>query len=222
MFRRFAYPSFLASLFLAVATTACNQPRPPAPPAAVPRPGPADDATVFKVDVGTAPARGPADAPITLVVFSDFQCPFCRRVELTLVALEAAFPGKIRIAWKNFPLDFHEEARPAAEAALAAQAQGKFWGMHGKLMTQAASLDRATVDGYARELKLDMAAFRAALDAHTHAAAIEADVKQGQALGVTGTPVIFVNGQRVVGAQAFDTFKQLIDQELAKAAAAKG
>jgi protein-disulfide isomerase len=176
---------------------------------------PEDDTTVYKVDPGSAPARGPADAPVTVVLFSDFQCPYCKKVEPTLEALQQEYPGKVRVVWKNFPLDMHPSARLAAAAALAAHAQGKFWAMHDRMLENQTALDRASLEGYARAVGLDAARFQVALD--RTAAAVEADVKQGMSLGVTGTPTVFVNGRRVVGAHPLATFKALIDQELARA-----
>jgi protein-disulfide isomerase len=175
---------------------------------------PEDTTTVFKVDPGTSPARGPAGAPVTVVLFSDLQCPFCKKVEPTLEALEKAYPGKVRVVWKNFPLDFHPAARLAAAAAMAAHAEGKFWPMHDRLLAGGAALDRTTIEGYARELGLDRGRFEAALDGGD--ALLAPDLKQAAALGVTGTPTVFVNGRRVTGAYPLATFKELVDQELAK------
>jgi protein-disulfide isomerase len=183
-----------------------------APLAARPSDDPARDTTVVNVELGSAPVRGPKDAPITVVLFSDFECPYCKRVEPTLTALEAAYPGKIRTVWKNFPLPFHAGARPAARLGLQAHQAGKFWAMHDKLLTNQATLDGASLAGYARELGVGAARDEAALDA-----AIEADVKQGAALGVSGTPTVFINGRRVAGAFPLETFRAIVDQELAKA-----
>jgi protein-disulfide isomerase len=173
-----------------------------------------DNETVYKIDLGASPSRGPKDAPITLVVFSDFQCPFCGKVEATVAALEQAYPGKLRVVWKNFPLEFHGNARPAAAAAMAAATEGKFWPMHAKLFANQQALDRASLVKYAGELGLDVGRFEAGLDAA--AASVEADAKQGSSLGVTGTPTVFVNGRRVTGAQPPAAFKALIDEELRK------
>jgi protein-disulfide isomerase len=179
-------------------------------------PKPEDTTTVYKVDPGAAPARGPAGAPVTVVLFSDFQCPYCKKIEPTLDALEKEYPGKVRVVWKNFPLDMHPSARLAAAAALAAHAQGKFWAMHDRLLENQEALSRDSLDGYARTLGLDPARFQAAFE--RSAADVEADVKQGLSLGVTGTPTVFVNGRRVAGAYPLATFKELVDQELAKGA----
>ena len=182
-----------------------------APPSAggEPAPGPAK-----KVEVGNAPSRGPKNAPITVVLFSDFQCPFCGRVEPSIVELEKLYPGKVRVAWKNFPLSFHDKAKGAAEAALAAHEQGKFWQMHEILFKNQQALTPADLEKYAQEIGLNMPKFKAAIESHKFAAAIEADMKQGSELGVSGTPAAFVNGQLVSGAQPVDAFKKIVEAEL--------
>jgi protein-disulfide isomerase len=182
-----------------------------APPSAggEPAPGPAK-----KVEVGGAPARGPKNAPITVVLFSDFQCPFCGRVEPSITELEKLYPGKVRVAWKNFPLSFHDKAKGAAEAALAAHEQGKFWQMHEILFKNQQALTPADLEKYAQEIGLNMPKFKAAIESDKFAAAIEADMKQGSELGVSGTPAAFVNGQLVSGAQPVDAFKKIVEAEL--------
>jgi protein-disulfide isomerase len=171
---------------------------------------------VKKVDLGNAPVRGPKNAPITIVLFSDFQCPFCSRVEPVLNELEKAYPGKVRVAWKNFPLSFHSNAKPAAEAALAANEQGKFWQMHDILFKNQQALSAADLEKYAKEIGLDMTKYKAAIDSHKYAAWIENDIKQGSSLGVEGTPAAFVNGQLVSGAQPVEAFKKIVDADLSK------
>jgi protein-disulfide isomerase len=167
-----------------------------------------------KVDVGAAPVRGPKNAPITVVLFSDFQCPFCGRVEPSIAELEKLYPGKVKVAWKNFPLSFHNNAKPAAEAALAAHEQGKFWEMHDILFKNQQALSAADLEKYAKEIGLNMDKFKAAMDSHKFAAQIEAETKQGSELGVSGTPAAFVNGQLVSGAQPVDAFKKIVEAEL--------
>ena len=176
---------------------------------------------VKKVDVGNAPVRGPKNAPITVVLFSDFQCPFCGRVEPSITELEKAYPGKVRVAWKNYPLPFHNNAKPAAEAALAANEQGKFWQMHDILFKNQQALTAADLEKYAKEIGLDLGKFKAAIDSHKFAAQIEADTKQGSSLGVQGTPAAFVNGNLVSGAQPVEAFKKIVDAELKGGAKAK-
>jgi protein-disulfide isomerase len=180
--------------------------------AAAPRPE--DSTAVFKVEAGESPARGAAAAPITVVLFSDFQCPFCKKVEPTLAQLEKDYPGKVRLVWKNFPLDMHPGSKLAAAAAVAAHGQGKFWPMHDRLLASHQPLDRPALEGYARELGLEPGRFQAALDAAD--AVLDADLKQAATLGVTGTPTVFVNGRRVTGAYPVETFKAIVEQELAR------
>jgi protein-disulfide isomerase len=177
---------------------------------------PEDDTRIYAVKPGDAPSKGPAEAPLVLVLFSDFQCPFCKRVEPTLAALEKQYGGKLRIVWKNYPLPFHENAAPAAEAALAAEAQGKFWPMHDKLFENNGALDRASLERYAQELGLDLPRFKADLDAERYKARIEADKQEAAAAGVEGTPAAFINGRKIAGAYPLETFQAIADAELAK------
>lgn len=188
-----------------------------APPSGEPSaPAPELDRTIHKIDIGRAPMRGFAEAPITVIVFSDFQCPFCKRVEPSLQALEKEFPGKLRVVWKNFPLPFHDKARGAAQAALAAAEQGQFWPMHDKLFENQRALDRESLEGYAQKLGLDLPRFRAALDGTGPSATIADDIKQGQAAGVVGTPTIYINGRRIAGAQPLSTLRTIVSQELGR------
>ena len=178
---------------------------------------------VVKVDVGAAPVIGPKNAPVTIVVFSDFQCPFCSRVEPTLLQIRSEYKDKVRIAWKNQPLPFHPNAMPAAEAAMAAYAQGndKFWEMHDKLFANQGQLSPAFYDQVAKEIGLNMDKFHASIEAHKDQATIQADMSAGAAVGAGGTPTFFVNGRKLVGAMPFESFKQLIDAELASKLAHK-
>jgi protein-disulfide isomerase len=150
------------------------------------------------------------------VLFSDFQCPFCSKVEPSITQLEKEFPGKIRVVWKDFPLGFHQNARPAAMAARAAGDQGKFWQMHSKLFENQRALDRPSLEKYAEELGLDITKFRAALDSGKYSGEIDADMRAGQTVGVSGTPAAFINGRKISGAHPYDTFKKVVEQELAK------
>lgn len=174
-----------------------------------------DDAPAFgdKIeDVPTegASARGPARASITIVEFADYQCPFCARAEGTVHALEQAHPGEVRLVFKNLPLPFHDHARLMARAAIAAEAQGRFWEMHDRLFALAGPVDRAVLEGVARELGLDVARFDRDLDDRSVEARVAADEADAKALGVKGTPTFFVDGHRVVGAQPVATFEKAI------------
>ena len=183
--------------------------------------GQAEQQVAAKVEVGNAPVLGPKNAPVTIVEWSDFQCPFCGRVEPTLQQLRDQYPGKIRIAWKNQPLSFHANAMPAAEAAMAAHEQGKFWEFHDALFKKQGELGPALYDEVAKRLGLNMDRFHAAIQARKHAAHIQDDMAAGNAVGAQGTPTFFVNGKKLVGAQPIEAFKQLVDAELAAAVAKK-
>ncbi|MFT3771358.1 MAG: thioredoxin domain-containing protein [Minicystis sp.] len=173
-------------------------------------------AKIEDVRVGDAPVRGSDRAPVTIVAYSDFECPFCARAEATLRALEQKYPGRVRVAFKSQPLPFHEHARLAARAALAAGEQGKFWEYHDVLFAHQDALDRAALERYAQDLRLDLARFRAALDDARTAAAVDADVAEATRLGVAGTPTFFVNGRRIIGAQPLEKFAAAVDAALAE------
>jgi protein-disulfide isomerase len=175
-----------------------------------------DPKTVYKVPLGTGPIVGPSDAPITIVAWSDFACGYCYRVQFTLDALERLYPGQIRLVHRFMPLDRDDTI--AAEAALAAAAQGRFRPMNDRIYAVAGRVDRAGLELYARELGLDMVRFRADLDTGRHRAQIDADAKDAAALGLTGTPAFFINGRAVPGAQPLKVFADAVDQELARAA----
>ncbi len=182
------------------------------PPAAAGAAAPA-----AKVDIvpGNAPIKGPANAPVTIIAFSDFQCPFCSRVVPTLKQIEDTYKGKVRIAFRNFPLGFHDKAQLAAEASLAANEQGKFWQMHDKLFENQQQLDRPSLEKYAADLGLNMGKFKAALDSGKFKDQVAKDTAQGTSVGITGTPSFVVNGELLVGAQPFEKFKTAIDGALA-------
>jgi protein-disulfide isomerase len=178
--------------------------------------GPEQDTKVYAVKAGDSPSKGPKTAPLEVIIFSDFQCPFCSRVEPTLTQMEKEYGNKVRFVWKNYPLPFHNNAEPAAEAAMAAHAQGKFWPMHDKLFQNQQALDQANLEKYAQDLGLNVAKFKADVDAKKYKATIESETKEGQAVGVNGTPAVFINGRKISGAYPFETFKKIADEELAK------
>jgi len=187
-----------------------------APKAAPAAAAPADDGKPVKIDIGNSPVRGDKNAPVAVVAWSDFQCPFCSRVVPTVDQILEKYKGKVKFVFKNQPLSFHQNAQIAAEAALAAGEQGKYWEMHDTMFKNQQNLDRASLEKYAADLKLDMAKFKAALDSGKFKAQVEADSKAGSAVGADGTPTLFVNGRKIVGAQPFENFAKLIDEELAK------
>jgi protein-disulfide isomerase len=173
------------------------------------------------IDPGSSPALGPKNAPVTVVVWSDFQCPFCGRVEPTLQQLREQYGNKVKFVWKNQPLPFHPNAMPAAEAAMAADEQGKFWPMHDKLFQHQAELSPQLYDQVAKELGLNLATFHASIEGHKHAAQIQEEMAAGARVGASGTPTFFINGRKLVGAQPVEAFKQIIDSELAATVAKK-
>ncbi len=169
-----------------------------------------------KVDIGNAPIKGPKDAKVTIVEFSDFQCPFCKRGMDTMDAVAKEYPEKVKIAFKHLPLPFHPEAKPAARAAIAAQKQGKFWEMHDKLFENQKSLGEELYMSLAKEIGLDMDKFQKDFNDPAVAKQVDDDAAQATSLGVRGTPGFFVNGVQVRGAQPLPEFKKLIDRWLAQ------
>jgi len=161
------------------------------------------------------PAKGAANPTITIVEFSDFECPFCSRANPTIAQLMQDYPNKVKVVFKHFPLGFHPNAQKASEAAECAYAQGKFWEMHDKLFANQDALDDANLKKYAVDLKLDTAKFDKCLDDGEKAAVVKQDASDGEKVGVGGTPTFFINGERLVGAQPASAFKEIIDKQLA-------
>jgi protein-disulfide isomerase len=161
--------------------------------------------------------KGSNMAPITIIEFADFQCPFSARCTPTLDQLFKEYLGDLRFYFRHNPLPFHPNAALAAEASLAAEAQGKFWEMHDKLFANSQQLQREDLDRYARELGLDMDRFSQALDTRAYKGRLEQDVEVAAKAGVKGTPSFFINGRRLVGAQPVEAFKAVIDEELSSA-----
>jgi protein-disulfide isomerase len=177
-------------------------------------------APTLAVDIGNAPRRGPAAAPVTIVEFSDFQCPYCRRAEATLVELLSRYAGQISLVHKDMPLDqIHPEAQSAAEAARCAGEQDKFWQYRDALLGLS-SLGRDAYEQTAQSLQLDAAKFRACLDSRKFVAQVRADAAEAAAPGVESTPTFIVNGTVLEGAQPVAAFAKLIDAALAARKAA--
>lgn len=177
------------------------------------------------IPVAGAPTQGPSAAPVTVVVFSDFQCPYCNRGRHVIADLRAAHPDLVRVVWRNLPLPRHPDARLAAEAALEAYAQGGddlFWRFHDVLFGHQEHLARADLERYAGLVGIDLERFRHALDEGVHGDAIDADLALATRLGADGTPAFFVNGTPVVGAQPIEVFEQLAAQISDRAAASPG
>jgi protein-disulfide isomerase len=183
----------------------------------------ADDVERYKVPVtGAEPSKGPKDALVTIVEFSEFQCPFCSRVLPTMKQVTDTYGDKVRIVWRNNPLAFHNNAGPAAELAMEAKAQAgddKFWEVHDVLFANQKALTRPQLEEYAQKAGLKMDGVKKALDEKTHAKAIKADQTLAASLGANGTPYFFVNGRQLRGAQPFASFKTVIDAEIATAEA---
>lgn len=184
-------------------------------PAYVRPANPHEPDVVVAVPTEGAPARGPERAPVTIVVFSDFECPFCVRLEETLRAVEAARPRSVRVVFKQRPLPMHEHARLAAKASIAAQAQGRFWEYHDVLVAHRDGLDPSSLVRHAKTAGLDVTRFVRELEDPRLDARVAADEAQAEALGVKGTPTAFVNGRRVVGAQPLETYLAMVDRALA-------
>ena len=170
------------------------------------------------VDVAPGdPVLGPAGAPVQIVEFSDFQCPFCERLTGTLDRLKAEFGDEIRLVFKDYPLPNHAEAFKAAEAGLCANAQGMFWELHDTMFSNQDALEVDDLKRHAGELGLDQAAFDACLDSGRFAEQVSADLQHGQALGVQSTPTIFINGRAVMGAAPYEVFEEIVRDELDRA-----
>jgi protein-disulfide isomerase len=170
--------------------------------------------TAITIPAG-APSTGPADPKVTIVEFTDYQCPYCHRAQAVVDQVLARYSGKVRFVHLDFPLDGHPGAIPAARAARCAGEQGKFWEYHRSLMTAPGTLDEADLKGRATALRLDVGGFGKCLSSGRHEEAIQASLRQGEDLGVTGTPAYFVNGRMLSGARPLEAFTELIDAELA-------
>ncbi|HEX3572950.1 MAG TPA: thioredoxin domain-containing protein [Acidobacteriaceae bacterium] len=171
-----------------------------------------------RVNVAYDPARvrGNADAPVTIVEFSDYQCPYCHQVEPTIAAVLAKYGDKVRFAYRDFPLrNIHDHAEIAAEASRCALEQGKFWDYHDQLF-KGTNLDKEALVGYARNAKMDQQQFESCLTSDKYKAQIDKDIEEGRKAGVSGTPTFFINGISTSGAQQPDAFTRIIDDELAK------
>lgn len=175
---------------------------------------PLDAAKQAAIAQGTTLVAGPENAKVTLVEFSDFQCPYCSKAAETLSEIKKKYPNNVRVVFRQFPLSFHENAHLAAEAAAAAGAQGKFWQYHDLLFKNQKALTRPDLEKYAKEIGLNMAEFNKALDSKTFAEAVDADMKLGGEVGVNGTPSMFLNGKRVQNAMDVGSLSVSIDEQL--------
>jgi protein-disulfide isomerase len=161
-----------------------------------------------------APATGASDPRVTVVEFTDYQCPYCHRAQSTIDEVLDHYKGKVRLVHLDFPLDFHPGALPAARAARCAGEQGRFWEYHHDLMTEKGTLDAADLESRAAALHLSPGPFAKCLASDRYDAAIQADLEQGRKLGVSGTPAYLVNGRMITGARPYSDFAAVIDDEL--------
>jgi protein-disulfide isomerase len=164
----------------------------------------------------TGPGRGPENAKVTIVEFSDFECPYCSKAEESVTQVMEKYEGKIRLVFRHFPLSFHAHAPKAAEAAMCANEQGKFWEMHKQLFANRTALAIEDLKKHAGSIGLDQAKFDACLDGDKMKSVVEKDTKDGTEVGVSGTPAFFINGKLLSGAQPFSEFEKVIDAELKK------
>jgi protein-disulfide isomerase len=173
---------------------------------------------VFDVQAGDAPSKGGQDAKVTIIEFSDFQCPFCSKGATILSEIEKKYGNKVKIAFKNFPLPFHAQAKGAANAGLCANEQGSkfFWKMHDAMFADQTKLDVANLKATGKKIGLKEADFNACVDSGKYNAKVEADMAEGQKVGIKSTPTFFVNGKLLMGAQPIENFSEIIDEELAK------
>jgi protein-disulfide isomerase len=169
-----------------------------------------------KVATADSPSQGSASAPIEIVEFSDFQCPYCLRAHPTVKQVLDTYGNKIRFVYRNYPLPSHPNARPAAEAAQCANEQGQFWAYHDRLFADQSKLNDNDLKASAAALGLDAGKFNACFDSHKYKARVDADLQAGNEAGVDGTPAFFINGRMLSGAQPYDEFKRVIDEELAR------
>ena len=175
---------------------------------------PLDAAAQAKISAGDAPTFGPANSKVTLVEFSDFECPYCSRAAAVTSQVKEKYGTKVRFVFRQFPLPFHQNAQGAAEASLAAHAQGKFWEFHDKMFENQKSLDSASLEGYAKAVGLNLAKFKTALSDPKNKERIKADMALGNEFAVQGTPTLFLNGKRIDNPTDFAEISKAIDSAL--------
>jgi len=186
-----------------------------APAAAAPAPSrPQEDPNkVYSLTIGDSFAKGPSDAKVTIVEWSDFQCPFCSQAASLIDQVVKAYPNDVRFVYKNYPLPFHKQAMPAAKAAVAAGKQGKFFEMHDKIFANQRSLNDDVYAQYASELGLDVEKFKADMASPEVQAQIDKEMAEARSADVRGTPTIFINGKKPQG-RSFELYKGIIDETL--------
>jgi protein-disulfide isomerase len=180
-----------------------------------------DPGRVKTIVIGDSPAKGPADAPVTIVEWADFECPSCGGMAKVLRTLEERFPGKVRLVYKHFPISYHPFADSAARASFAAQAQGKFWQLHPILFERQKQLEDTALERYATEVGLDLERFRRDMASVAAKERVEVDKRQGTSLGIHATPTLFINGREVAPGtldQPLDDLASWIELEIELAA----
>ncbi len=175
---------------------------------------PFPDLPRLPVSADDDPAIGPADAPVTIIQFAEYQCPYCGKAGEAVDEVMAKYEGKVRMVYRDFPLSFHPRAIPAAVAANCAGEQGKYWEMHKSLMADQRALEEADLTARAEQLQLDMAKWNTCRQDPKQAEEVQKDFEDGQAVGVSGTPAFFINGLMISGAQPFSEFERIIEREL--------
>ncbi len=177
--------------------------------------------TPFRIEVeASGPSRGADDPAVTIVEFSDFECPYCQQATSVLDQLMASHGDRVQLVYRHFPLDnLHPHARKAGEASLCAQEQGKFWQMHDQMFASQRSLGTGGLKALAVAVGLEAEAFNSCLDSGRHAEAVEADFQAGQAAGVERTPAFFINGRYLSGAPTYEALSEVIEQELERVGA---
>jgi len=167
------------------------------------------------LNIQGSPFVGPENAPVTIVEFSDFECPYCSQVGLLNEAILAKYPNQVKVVFKQFPLSFHKQAQSAAMAALAAHQQGKFWQYHDLLFENHKALSEAKYIELAKQAGIDLEKFNKSRVSPATQQHLENDIMEGKKVGVQGTPTIFINGRRLKS-RTFEAMQQMVDQELAK------
>jgi len=169
-----------------------------------------------KLNTAGAPFKGPATAKVTIVEFSDFQCPYCAKAAVEAAQVVQKFPTQVKLVFKQFPLEDHSQAALAAEASLAAQAQGKFWQLHDKMYANFRSINRVRILAWATEVGMDVNQLTADLNSHRYAARVHAEEQEGEVAGVEGTPTFYINGQKFNGVFEVSAIAPIVIDEMKK------
>ena len=173
-----------------------------------------------KVDIGKAPVLGDRNTPVTIVAFSDFQCPYCSKGALVMHEAKKKYGNKLSIAFKHFPLSFHAQAKPAAEASMCVHEQGgdaKFWKFHDVAFKNQEKLELSNLEDYAKQAGADIAKYKTCMESKKFAAYVEEDMRYGEKLKVRSTPMFFINGEVLAGALPIEAFSEVIDEAIADA-----